>query len=125
MVGSNRNLGSRRRWVIILSVFALALSIVVGVFLWSAVELRALTSIAADVTQAKPLMSGLRLSLIALLAIVWPIIGTVGGFSDDGEAEKKRWLALRWRLVGWLLVIELMIGQDLVGQLLVRATDVT
>ena len=42
-------------------------------FLWQAVELSSLmTSSSQRVDQAKPLLGGLRLTLIGLLALLWP-----------------------------------------------------
>ena len=67
----------------------------------------------------KPLLTGIRVYLIILLAIGWPwIVNTLHrwGRIDDMQAEKL--LAVRWRIVTWLVVIELVLGQNLLGQVL-------
>lgn len=104
---------------------ALAFTIAVGAFLWLAVELHALESIAEHVTQAKPLMSGLRIGFIAMAAITWPIVGAIVRRSSDANGETSRWLGLRWRVVSWLVVVELVIGQDVIGRFLMALSGVT
>ncbi len=64
-------------------------------------------------------LTGIRLSLIALIAIAWPLV--INGiqqrphFSSEKAATLK---SLRWRIVMWLIVIELLLGQNLIGQML-------
>ena len=104
--------GGRRRWVFTLSGVAALAVITVSVVLWQVVELSSLSVVAQRVDQAKPLLGGLRLALIGLLALFWPWLR---GRADD-EPAWARWMALRWRIVGWLLIIELIIGQNLLGR---------
>ncbi len=108
-----------------LSVLALGLIIAVGAFLWLAVELQSLENVAQQVTQAKPLMSGLRIGFIAMVAIAWPVLEAIGRRSPDAKEPSERWLSLRWRVVGWLVVIELVIGQDVLGRFLMALRGVT
>ena len=108
-----------------LSVLALAFTIAVGAFLWLAVELQSLEAVAEHVTQAKPLMSGLRIAFIALVAITWPILGAIVRRSSDANDETSRWLGLRWRVVGWLVVVELVIGQNVLGRFLIALSGLT
>ncbi len=123
MAGLNSVRGLRRPWFVMLSVLALGSTIAVGTFLWLAVELQFLTSVAEHVTQAKPLMSGLRFGFIAMVAIAWPILEAFG--RRDAKEPSERWLSLHWRVVGWLVVVELVIGQDLIGRSLIALRGLT
>ena len=112
MAACRNGTGWHRRWLFTLSLVAAGAVMTVGVVLWQVVELSSLSAVAQRVDQAKPLLGGLRLALIGLLALLWPWLrGRV-----DGEPARVQWMALRWRIVSWLLVIELIIGQDLVGR---------
>ena len=64
-------------------------------------------------------MTGIRLFLIAMVAMSWPfLINRLHrrGWLDEAKATALH--ALRWRLVTWLVVIELVLGQNLLGQVL-------
>ena len=66
-----------------------------------------------------PLLTAIRVSLIALVAIAWPWL--MNGLHRWGRLDAAlvaTLLALRWRIVTWLVVIELVLGQNLLGQLL-------
>jgi hypothetical protein len=67
----------------------------------------------------KPVFAGIRLLLIALVALAWPVVTnhlSHRGRIDAAQATAMR--ALRWRVVTWLMVIELVLGQNLLGQVL-------
>ncbi len=67
----------------------------------------------------KPLLTGIRCLLIALLAMGWPlIVNALHRWGRIDEAQAATLLALRWRIVTWLVVIELVLGQNLLGQVL-------
>ena len=113
---SNRT-GWRRCWVFTLSGVAALAVMTVGAVLWQVVELSSLSAVAQRVDQLKPLLVGLRLALIGLLALLWPWLSRLRHGLDDGNRLKQaHWMALRWRIVGWLLIIELIIGQNLLGR---------
>ena len=119
MAGFSSGAGLRRRWLLTLSLVAALTAIAAGMLLWQAVGLSSLTAVSERVDQVKPLMSGLRLALIGVLAVAWPRLSPLGArFGADNEATRARWMALRWRIVGWLLVIELVIGQNVLGRFL-------
>lgn len=107
--------GLRGRWFLTLSLVAAAAVIVVGVVLWQTVELSSLTAVSERVDRWRPLLGGLRLALIAGLAVAWPWLSSLTSRAVH-ETTRARWMALRWRVVGWLLVIELIIGQNLLGR---------
>tara|TARA_A100000171_G_scaffold48036_2_gene54920 strand:+ start:396 stop:710 length:315 start_codon:yes stop_codon:yes gene_type:complete len=87
-----------------------------GWLLCQAVALSSLAAVGQRVTEAQPLLSVIRLGLIALLAILWPCVGDrvcKKWHSTLSTAESNQ---LCWRVVVWLLVIELVIGQNLPGR---------
>jgi len=89
----------------------------IGLLLLQAVALSSLAVVAQRVSEAKPLLGAVRLSLIALLALLWPWLSEwlcKKRHSQLSTAESNR---LRWRVVGWLLAIELLIGQNLLHHL--------
>jgi len=107
----------RRRWFLTLSLAAALAVVVAGTLLWHEVELSSLAAVSERVDRARPLLSGVRLVLIGLLAVLWawcPLLRFRGGANN--EPARTRWMALRWRVAGWLLVIELVIGQNLLGR---------
>ena len=124
MAACSNATGLRRRWFLTLSLVAAAAVIVVGVVLWQAVELSSLTAVSERVDRLRPLLGGLRLALIVLLAVAWPWLSSLTSRAVD-EANRVRWMALRWRVVGWLLVIELVIGQNLLGRFFSAAVHST
>ena len=99
----------RRRWFVLLTLLAFGLALGAGGILWHSVET---TSVVAVLT-------GIRVSLIALLAMGWPwIVNTLQRWGRLDETEATNLLAVRWRIVTWLVVIELVLGQNLLGQVL-------
>ena len=67
----------------------------------------------------QPTITGIRLSVIALIAIAWPLV--INSIQDRRHLNSENVAtlkSLRWRIVIWLIVIELLLGQDLIGQML-------
>ena len=106
-----------RRGLLGLSLLAAVLAAVVGVLLWQAVELYSVAKVTARVDGLKPVATGIRLTLIGLVATLWPwLLGLAHRAGRIGEEKREDLLVQRWRLVGWLVVIELVLGQDLLGR---------
>lgn len=123
MAVSNKRTRLHRRWFLTLSLAAAVGVIAVGLMLWQAVELSSLSAVSEWVERLKPTLSGLRLALIGLLAIIWPQLPALWLPRDDDDTRARaRWMVLRWRVIGWLLVIELVLGQNLIGYFLTVAT---
>ena len=119
MAVSNNGFALRRRWFFLLTLLAFGLALGAGAILWHSVETTSVVVVQSRIDALKPLLTGIRVSLIALLAIGWPwIVNTLQrwGRLEDMQAEKL--LAVRWRIVTWLVVIELVLGQNLLGQVL-------
>ena len=112
-----------RRGLLGLSLLAAVLAAVVGVLLWQAVELYSVAQVTARVDGLKPVATGIRLTLIGLVATLWPwLLGLAHRAGRIGEQQRDDLLAQRWRLLGWLLAIELVLGQDLIGRFVAAAT---
>jgi len=119
MAVSNNGFALRRRWFFLLTLLTFGLALGAGAILWHSVETSSVVAVQTRIDALKPLLTGIRVSLIALLAIGWPwIVNTLQrlGRLEDMQAEKL--LAVRWRIVTWLVVIELVLGQNLLGQVL-------
>ena len=119
MAVSNNGIALRRRWFFLLTLLTFGLALGAGAILWHSVETSSVVAVQTRIDALKPLLTGIRVSLIALLAIGWPwIVNTLQrwGRLEDMQAEKL--LAVRWRIVTWLVVIELVLGQNLLGQVL-------
>ena len=109
----------RRRWFFLLTLLSFALALVAGGILWYSVEMSSISNIQTRVDAMKPVFTGSRLFLIAVVALVWPYLAN--GLHRWGQIDKARattLLALRWRIVTWLVLIELVLGQNLLGQVL-------
>ena len=63
-------------------------------------------------------ITGIRLGVIALIAIAWPLVINSIHHTRHVSSESVATLkSLRWRIVIWLIVIELLLGQNLIGQM--------
>ena len=109
----------RRRWFFLLTLLAFALALVAGGILWHSVETSSVSEVQTRIDALKPIFTGIRLSLIALVAVAWPFVtSNLHRWGRIGEVQVAAILALRWRIVTWLVVIELVLGQNLPGQVL-------
>ena len=109
----------RQRWFLLLTLLAFVLALVVGGGLWHSVETSSVSEIQTRVDALKPTFTGIRLFLIALVAVVWPFVtSSLHRWGQIDEVQATTMLALRWRIVTWLVVIEGVLGQNLLGQVL-------
>ncbi|MCG8060534.1 MAG: hypothetical protein N0E38_11990 [Candidatus Thiodiazotropha endolucinida] len=109
----------RRCWFFLLTLLAFALALGTGGILWHSVKTTSIGEVQNQVDALKPLLTGIRLFLIALVAMSWPfLINRLHRWGRLDEAKATALYALRWRIVTWLVVIELVLGQNLLGQVL-------
>lgn len=115
----SKDIALRRRWFFFMTLLAIVLTMVMGSILWYSIETTSLTTIQTRIAAIKPIFTGIRLFLIALVAILWPLI-TKGlhHMGKIGAVQHITLNTLRWRIVIWLVVIELVLGQNLLGQTL-------
>ena len=119
MAVSNNGFALRRRWFFLLNLLAFGLALGAGGILWHSVETSSVVAVQTRIDALKPLLTGIRVSLIALLAIGWPwIMNAFQRWGRLDETQTGNLLAVRWRIVAWLVVIELVLGQNLFGQVL-------
>ena len=108
-----------RRWFLFLTLLAFVLALVVGGGLGYSVETSSVVAIQTRVDAMKPVFTGFRLFLIALVAVAWPFVtNNLYRWGRIDEEQATTMLALRWRIVTWLVVIEGVLGQNLLGQVL-------
>ena len=115
----NKKYTLRRRWSFFMTLLAIVLTMVMGSILLYSIETTSLAAIQTRVAAIRPLFTGIRLSLITVLAILWPFI--TKGLHHMGRIDAVQQVTLntlRWRIVIWLVAIELVLGQNLIGQLL-------
>lgn len=109
----------RRCWFFLLTLLAFVLALGMGGILWHSVETSSVSEIQAQVDSLKPVFTGIRIFLIALVAMAWPFVtNNLHRWGRIDKAQVTTMLALRWRIVTWLVVIELVLGQNLLGQVL-------
>ncbi|MES9958645.1 MAG: hypothetical protein ABW086_16500 [Sedimenticola sp.] len=119
MAESNNGIAMRRRGFLLLTLLAFGLALGAGGILWHSVQTTSVVAVQTRIDALKPLLTGIRVSLIALLAMGWPwIVNTLQGWGRLNETRAGNLLALRWRIITWLVVIELVLGQHLLGQML-------
>ncbi len=107
----------RRRWFFLMTLLAFVLALVTGGILWHSVATSSVVAIQTRVDAFKPVFTEIRLIVIALVAIAWPlVINNLHRWGRINDAEATTLLASRWRIVTWLVVVELMLGQNLLGQ---------
>lgn len=109
---------SRHRWSVRLTLSALGMALIAGWVLWHTVTMSSINEVQHRVDSMKPIVTGIRLTLIALVVIAWPIlISRVRRWRRLGREQVAGLDKLRWRIVMWLIVIELVLGQNLLGQM--------
>ena len=119
MVVSHKGITLRRRWFFLLTLLACGLTLGVGAILWYSVETTSVVAVQTQIEGLKPVLTGFRLALIALVAIAWPwFTKALHSWGRLDETQATNLLAIRWRIVTWLFVIELVLGQNLIGQVL-------
>ena len=112
-------LAVRRRWFVLLTLLACGLALGIGALLWHAVQTASIVAIQSRIEVMKPVFMAIRLLVIGLVTLSWPVITRrLYRWRYVDEAKAARLLSLRWRIVAWLVVIELMLGQNLLGRLL-------
>ena len=107
----------RRRWFFLLTLLVFSLALGVGAILWRSVETTSVVAVQTRIDALKPVLTGFRLTIIALVAIAWPwFVNALHRWGRLDETQAENLLVVRWRIVTWLVVIELVLGQNLLGQ---------
>ncbi len=119
MAVSNNGFTLRRRWFFLLTLLAFGLALGAGAILWRSVETSSVVSVQTRIDALKPVLTGIRLAIIALVAIAWPwFVNALHRWGRIDGTQATNLLVVRWRFVTWLVVIELVLGQNLLGQVL-------
>ena len=108
----------QRRWFWRLSVLTVVLALTLGTLVMHALQSSSVVAIQSSIHAYTPLLTGLRLTVIGLIAYLWPrLIQYAHQTGRIQEERKTALLSLRWQTVGWLLIIELLLAQNLLGRL--------
>ncbi|MEA2093688.1 MAG: hypothetical protein U9P11_03885, partial [Pseudomonadota bacterium] len=83
-----------------LTLLAFAFTLAIGSLLWHYVETLSVLEIQGKVAAMKTAFTVLRLSLIAVIALLWPmLIGVFHRWRRIDDAHRAELLAVRWRIV--------------------------
>ncbi len=110
---------SKRGWFLRLCVLTIVSAMVIGAILMLLLNSTSLESLQLRIDDYRINMTMARLSLIGLIALIWPrfVQSTErsGAISIERSTELRE---LRWRIIAWLMLIELLLGQNLIWRLL-------
>ena len=110
---------SKRRWFLRLCVLTIVSVITIGAALIISLKSTSLESLRANIDDYRINMTVARLSLIGLIALIWPKLVQSSELSGAISIERSIELKdFRWRIISWLLLIELLLGQNLIWRLL-------
>lgn len=110
---------AKRRWFLRLTVLTVVFALTIGAGLTHALQSSTVVAIQSSIDSYSSILTGLRITVIALIAFCWPRVNQYAQHSRRISKERATELnSLRWRIICWLLIIELVLGQNLVGHLL-------
>lgn len=119
MVGSSKRSHSRYRWSVRLTLVAFIVALIAGWILWQRVATSSISDMQRRVDDIKPIATGIRMTLIGVIAIGWPTVTRILHARIDRAPGELAYLEkLRWRVVIWLIVMEFVLGQHLLGRFL-------
>jgi hypothetical protein len=108
---------AKRPWFLRLCVLTIVSAIMIGAVLIVSLKSTSLESLQSSMDDYRTKMTAIRLTIIGLIALIWPKLvqhtERSGAISIERSTELRK---LRWRIISWLLVIELLLGQNLIWQ---------
>ena len=113
---------ARRPWFLRLCALTILSALMIGAVLVLLLKSTSVESLQSSIDDYRTGMTVIRLMLIGLIALIWPILVQSSEQSGAISIERSTELRdLRWRIISWLLVIELLLGQNLIWHLLQTA----
>jgi len=107
-----------RRWFGRLTLLAIGLTVLIGAVLLNTVDSDGLDRLQREVQEAAPLLSLIRLIVIAGLYLAWPSLLRFCKQRDWINAETEQQLmSRRTRLAMWLIALELILGLEVLNHL--------
>lgn len=107
-----------RRWFGRLTLLATGLTVVIGAVLLNTVDGQGLDRLQRDIREAAPLLSLMRLIVIAGLFLAWPSLLRFCKQRNWISPEmQQQLLSRRSRLAMWLLALELILGLEVLNHL--------
>lgn len=83
-----------------------------GLILWDSVQTDSIEAIRNELDDWRPLLTGIRWTLIGGAALGWPLLCRWWARAQNlSPLQAQQLHMLRWRVLGWLVVIELTLGQ--------------
>ena len=113
----------RRSGLVLFTVMAVVLTVLVGTWLMHHLQLEFVQSVRADLQAWQPVLTGVRVTVILLVALGWnrgvAVLARIGILHP---AKAGSLIALRVRIVLWLVALELVLGQGLPARIVQLAT---
>ena len=107
-----------RRWFGRLALLAIGLTVLIGVVLLNTVDGQGLDRLQRDIREGAPLLSLIRLTVIAGLFLAWPSLLRFCRQRNWISSEmQQQLLSRRTRLAMWLLALELILGLEVLNHL--------
>ena len=107
-----------RRWFGRLTLLAIGLTVLIGVVLLNTVDGHGLDRLQRDIREGAPLLSLIRLTVIAGLFLAWPSLLRFCRQRNWISSEmQQQLLSRRTRLAMWLLALELILGLEVLNHL--------
>jgi hypothetical protein len=107
-----------RRWFGRLTLLAIGLTVLIGVVLLNTVDGQGLDRLQRDIREGAPLLSLIRLTVIAGLFLAWPSLLRFCRQRNWISSEmQQQLLSRRTRLAMWLLALELILGLEVLNRL--------
>ncbi len=108
---------AKRPWFLRLCALTIVSAIIIGAVLMVTLKSTSPESLQSSMDDYRTKMTAIRLTIIGLIALIWPKLvqhtERSGAISIERSTELRK---LRWRIISWLLVIELLLGQNLIWQ---------
>ncbi len=102
----------RRKGLVLFTTLAVLLTALVGTLLMHRLQLESVQSVRQDLHDWQPILTGVRVSVILLVALGWNrLVALLARTGMIDPARAGRLTALRWRIVLWMVALEGVLGQ--------------
>ena len=119
------NLRVRRKGLVFFTTLAAGLTLLAGFLLMHRLQLESVQSVRQGLHDWQPVLTGVRVSVIGLVALGWNrLVTLLERMSFFGTAKARQLTTLRWRIVLWMVALELVLGQGVLVRAVQRAIGI-
>lgn len=113
-VGVSADPRMRRSGLVLFTAVAVLLILLAGILLMHRLQLESVQSVRQGLREWQPVLTGVRVALILLVALGWNrLVAVLASSGILHPARAGPLTALRGRIVLWLVALELVLGQGL------------